>query len=47
MLNLALPLSCGVSVRELAGRVEETAQWVKRRLAELRDELERLGEDVY
>ena len=41
--HLALPLTCGFSVREVAGQVGETGHWVTKRMAKLRDELERLN----
>jgi hypothetical protein len=42
MVNLVLPMACGVSRRELAARVGETAGWVTKQLDALADELERL-----
>jgi hypothetical protein len=41
MVNIAWPMSCGVSRRELAARVGETAGWVAKQLDRLADELER------
>lgn len=42
-VHLAWPISCGVSISELAGRVSETSGWVTRQLDSLRRELERLS----
>ncbi len=40
MLNVAWPLSSGVSKHVLAGRVGETVGWVNKQLAALAVELE-------
>jgi len=40
MLEIAFPISCGFSERELALRLDTTAAWVRERLAELAEELE-------
>jgi hypothetical protein len=40
MVNLALPMSCGLSRRELAARVGETGVWVTKQLEALAGELE-------
>jgi hypothetical protein len=40
---LALPMSCGLSLSEVAGQVGETPAWVQKRLKSLRAELERLS----
>jgi hypothetical protein len=40
--HVALPISCGLSTAEVAGRVGETTTWVTKRLKALRGELERL-----
>jgi len=42
VVNIAWPISSGLSKREVAGQVGETTGWVNARLAELRRELERL-----
>jgi hypothetical protein len=36
MVNIAFPMSCGLSTREVAGHVGETVTWVNGRLDELR-----------
>jgi DNA-directed RNA polymerase specialized sigma24 family protein len=41
--HLAFPMSCGLSMLELAGQVGETTGWVTKRLKALRAELERLS----
>jgi hypothetical protein len=41
MVNIAFPMSCGLSTLEVAGRLGETTKWTTGRLDELRDELER------
>jgi hypothetical protein len=43
VVNIAWPMSSGVSKREVAVQVGETTGWVSARLAELRRELERLN----
>jgi hypothetical protein len=43
VVNIAWPISSGVSKREVAVQVGETAGWVNARLAELRGELMRLN----
>jgi hypothetical protein len=42
VVNIAWPLSSGLSKREVAAQLGETAGWISARLGELRDELERL-----
>ena len=39
MTHLALPLTCGLSPREVADRVNETTGWVTKRLRALRKEI--------
>jgi hypothetical protein len=41
MVNIAWPMNCGVSKRELAARVGETGAWVTKQLEALADEIER------
>jgi hypothetical protein len=38
--HLALPLTCGLSTLEVAGQVGETTSWVRKRLEDLRMEIE-------
>ena len=38
--HLLLPMSCGLSKREVAAQVGETSIWVGKRLRELRREIE-------
>lgn len=43
VVNIAWPMSSGVSKREVAVQVGETTGWISARLAELRREHERLA----
>jgi hypothetical protein len=38
--HLALPPTCGLSTLEVAGQVGETTSWVRKRLKDLRMEIE-------
>ncbi len=43
LVEIAYPISCGLSEYEAARRLGTKTKWVRARLAELADELERLS----